>query len=80
MIIKMAALTGAIVTAEEHQITGGLGGAVAECLVRNMPVPVAFIGMPDVFGESGQPSELMDKYGLKSRHIARAAIEVIRRK
>jgi transketolase len=53
---------------------------VAECLVKNSPVPVAFIGMPDVFGESGQPAELMDKFGLKSWHIARAAIEVITRK
>ena len=79
-ILMMAGITGAIVTAEEHQITGGLGGAVAECLVKNRPVPVEFVGMPDVFGESGQPAELLDKYGLKSRHIARAAIEVIRRK
>jgi transketolase len=79
-IIRMAAITGAIVTAEEHQIAGGLGGAVAECLVRNQPVPVEMIGIPDVFGESGQPAELMDKYELKSRHIARAAIDVIRRK
>jgi len=80
MIIDMAGYTGAIVTAEEHQVTGGLGGAVAECLVRNKPVPVAFIGMPDLFGESGQPDELMEKYRMKSRHIAGAAMEVIRRK
>lgn len=79
-IIKLAGITGAIVTAEEHQVTGGLGGAVAECLVKNIPVPVEFVGMPDVFGESGQPAELMEKYGLKSRHIVRAAIDAIRRK
>lgn len=80
MIVSMAGIAGAIVTAEEHQVTGGLGGAVAECVVKYHPVPMAFIGMPDIFGESGQPSELMEKHGLKSRHIAAAAIEVIRRK
>jgi len=80
VVIRMAGLTGAIVTAEEHQITGGLGGAVAECLARNLPVPMAFIGIQDEFGESGHPDELMDKFGLKSWHIANAAIEVIRRK
>jgi transketolase len=79
-ILQTAGLTGAIVTAEEHQIAGGLGGAVAECLAKHKPVPMEFIGMQDVFGESGQPAELMEKYGLNSRHIARAAIEVIRRK
>jgi transketolase len=79
-VINMARLTGAIVTAEEHQIIGGLGGAVAECLAGEWPVPVEFIGIRDVFGESGQPDELMEKYGLKSRHIAGAAMKVIRRK
>ena len=69
IVIEMAGITGAIVTAEEHQVTGGLGGAVAECIVKNRPVPVEFIGMPGVFGESGQPAELMDKYGLTSRHM-----------
>jgi len=80
LIVEIAGMTGAIVTAEEHQVIGGLGSAVAECVVKYRPVPMAFVGMPDVFGESGQPAELMEKFGLKSRHIAGAAIEVIRRK
>jgi transketolase len=80
MVRRMAETTGAIVTAEEHQITGGLGGAVAECLVSGCPVPVEMIGIRDIFGESGQPAELMEKYGLTSRHIAGAAKKVIRRK
>jgi transketolase len=79
-VLKVAGITGAVVTAEEHQVTGGLGGAVAECLVRNLPVPVSFIGMPDVFGESGKPGELLEKYGLTARHIALAAVDVMRRK
>lgn len=57
-IIKAAKTTGAIVTVEEHQITGGLGGAVAEVLSRNFPTPMEYIGMPDSFGESGDPDKL----------------------
>ena len=68
-IIQAAKDTGLIITAEEHQVTGGLGGAVAEVVAQNYPVPVRFIGMPDCFGESGKPSELMEKYGLTSRSI-----------
>jgi transketolase len=68
-IIKAAKETGRIITAEEHQVTGGLGGAVAEIVAQNYPVPVQFIGMPDCFGESGKPSELMEKYGLTSKAI-----------
>lgn len=68
-IIQAAKDTGLIITAEEHQVTGGLGGAVAEVVAQNYPVPVKFIGMPDCFGESGKPSELMEKYGLTSQAI-----------
>jgi transketolase len=68
-IIKAAKETGRIITAEEHQITGGLGGAVAEVVSQHYPAPVQFIGMPDCFGESGKPAELMEKYGLDSRAI-----------
>jgi len=68
-IIKAAKETSLIITAEEHQVTGGLGGAVAEVVAQYCPVPVRFIGMPDCFGESGKPSELMEKYGLTSRAI-----------
>lgn len=80
IIINSANETGAIVTAEEHQITGGLGGAVAEVLSKNKPVPIEFIGMPDKFGESGTPEELIDKYGMNARHIALAAKKVFDRK
>ena len=68
-IIKAAIETGRIITAEEHQITGGLGGAVAEVTAQNCPVPVHLIGMPDCFGESGKPAELMEKYGLNAGAI-----------
>ena len=68
-VIKAAAETGCVVTAEEHQLYGGMGSAVAECLVRNCPVPVEMVGIQDTFGESGQPEELMEKYGLTSSDI-----------
>jgi hypothetical protein len=56
--------TGAVVTAEEHSIVGGLGSAVAEVLSENFPVPMRRIGIKDAFGESGKPDELMKKYGI----------------
>ena len=80
IICKAAEETGAIVTAEEHQIFGGFGSAVAEVVVRNRPVPVEFVGMADTFGESGKPEELMGKYGLKAKDIAAAAKRAIGRK
>ena len=79
-IIKAAKMTGAIVTVEEHQITGGLGGAVAETLSRNFPTPIEYIGMPDSFGESGDPDKLLTKYKMKSKDIVSAAKRVISRK
>lgn len=79
-IIKAAKITGAVVTVEEHQINGGLGGAVSEVLSRNFPVPMEFIGMPDSFGESGKPDELLEKYGMKAKHIVEAVKKVIPRK
>jgi len=79
-IIRAAKLTGAVVTVEENQIAGGLGGAVAELLARNFPVPMEFIGMPDAFGESGTPEELLAKYGMKAKNIIEAAKRVIARK
>jgi len=69
IIIKAARETKAIITAEEHQIMGGFGSAVAEVVVKNHPIPMDFVGMNDSFGESGKPSELMEKYGLTSLHI-----------
>jgi transketolase len=80
IIINSGKETGAILTAEEHQITGGLGSAVAEVVVKNNPVPMDFIGVHDRFGESGQPEELMDKYGLRSANIIDAAIKLLHQK
>ena len=72
--------TGAVVTVEEHQINGGLGGAVAEVLAENYPVPMERIGMPDSFGESGQPNELLEKYGMSVKKIKEAVKSVLKRK
>jgi len=80
IIIKAAKETGLIVTAEEHQIIGGLGSAVAEVLVKFAPVPVRMIGMNDRFGESGKPEELLNKYGMKAEHIKIAVKELIKKK
>jgi len=79
-VLKAAAETGAIVTAEEHQLAGGLGGAVAELLVRHTPVPVAMVGVRDTFGESGTPEELAVRYGLTAADIAAAVAEALARK
>ena len=79
-IVAAAKKTGAVVTVEEHQVTGGLGGAVAETLSRNYPVPIEFVGMPDSFGESGEPDELLEKYKMKAKYIVAAIRKVIRRK
>lgn len=79
-IIKAARRSGAIVTVEEHQINGGMGSAVAEVLSRNWPVPIEYIGMPNSFGESGKPDELLEKYGMKSKDIVEAVKKVVKRK
>lgn len=79
-IVKAAKDTGALVTAEEHSIIGGLGGAVAEVLAENCPVPMKRIGIMDKFGASGAPAELLEKYGLTPEAIVQAAEEVIKRK
>ena len=80
MIVSLAKTAGAVVTVEEHQITAGLGGAVSEVLARNFPVPMEFVGMPDSFGESGKPEELLKKYKMKAMDIASAARRVVKRK
>ncbi len=80
IIIDAAKETGAIVTAEEHQVFGGFGSAVAEVVVRNHPVPMELVGINDTFGESGKPEDLMGKYGLKAINIAGAARMAIKRK
>lgn len=80
LLIKSATKTGAVVTAEEHNIIGGLGSAVAEVLVENAPVPMARVGIMDVFGKSGKPAPLLKMYGLTAENIAEKAMETIRRK
>ncbi len=72
--------TGCMVTAEDHNIYGGLGGAVAEALAQTTPCPIAFVGVRDTFGASGEPEELADHFGISARHIADAARRAIARK
>ena len=72
IIIKAAKETGAIVTAEEHSVIGGLGSAVAEVVVKNAPVKMAMVGQHDTYGESGKPDELKKKYGMTSDDIIAA--------
>ena len=79
-VLAAAKETGGIVTAEEHQLAGGMGSAVAEYLVRNCPVPMEMVGIQDSFGESGQPAELMQKYGLNKDVIAEKIRRVLARK
>lgn len=79
-IVKAAQETGAILTAEEHNVVGGLGSAVAEVVVQEAPVPMAFVGVQDSFGESGTPKELMAKYGLTAKDIVAAAKKLVARK
>lgn len=79
-IVKAAQETGAILTAEEHNVLGGLGSAVAEVVVQEAPVPMAFVGVQDSFGESGTPKELMAKYGLTAKDIVAAAKKLVARK
>jgi len=76
-IVEAAQLTGAVVTAEEHQVYGGLGGAVSETLSQKCPVPMRLVGVQDRFGESGDPDTLMEAFGLTSADISRAVREVV---
>jgi transketolase len=76
-IIAAAVRAGRVVTAEDHTIIGGLGGAVAEVLGENYPVPIKRIGLRDVYGESASNEPLMEKYGLTPRHIAEAASKLV---
>lgn len=80
LVIKCAGETGAIVTAEEHSIIGGLGDAVANVLVQEKPVIQEMLAIPDVFGESGESDELMEKYGLTTGAIVERAEAAIKRK
>lgn len=80
LVLQAARETGAIVTAEEHSVIGGLGGAVCETLCESCPVPVERVGLRDVFGQSGLAEELLAHYGLTPAHLVEAAERVLRRK
>lgn len=79
-IIAEAKKAGAVVTVEEHQIRGGMGSAVAECLARSYPVQIEFVGVDDEFGQSGKPEELIEHYGMGISHITSAVKKVLGRK
>ncbi|MBI2013386.1 MAG: transketolase family protein [Candidatus Colwellbacteria bacterium] len=79
-IIEVAKKCGAVVTVEEHQVAGGMGSAVAEVLAKNYPTPQEFIGMQGVFGESGPPNEVIEKYGMGVKDIVSAVRRVVKRK
>ena len=80
LIVKAAKETGAIVTAEEHNVIGGLGGAVAEVLSTSVPIPLEIIGVNDCFGHSGHPDELLKHFGLTPDNIVEKAKSAIKRK
>lgn len=77
-ILKSVKKTRRVVTVEEHQITGGLGGAIAEFLGEHFPVPLRRVGVKDAFGQSGKPEELLEHYGLTAKHIALAVHDLIK--
>ena len=78
-ILKSVAKTGRVVTAEEHQMNGGLGDSVAQLLARNNPTPIEYVAVDDSFGESGKPEELFEKYGLGKSSIVEAVKRVMER-
>ncbi len=80
LLIQLAKETKAIVTVEEHQITGGLGGAVAEVLAQYNPAPIEFVGVRDEFGQSGTPTQLIEHYGMGRDGITAAVLKVLERK
>lgn len=79
-ILDSVSKTRAVVVAEEHQRNGGLGDAIANCLVHKLPVPMEYVGVNDSFGESGKPAELLDKYGLGKKDVIWAVKDVLDRK
>ncbi|MBQ7669577.1 MAG: transketolase family protein [Clostridia bacterium] len=80
LVVRMAKQTGAVVTAEEHSVIGGLGGAVSECLAENFPVPVKRVGVLDTFGRSGPAKELLSYFKLDASSIAEKAREAVNSK
>ena len=79
-ILKSVKKTGCVVTIEEHQAAGGMGSAVSEILSQNYPAPMEIIGVKDRFGESGEPHQLLEKFGLTSKNIIEAVKKVLERK
>ncbi len=79
-ILQSLSKTGCAVTAEEHNIIGGLGDSISQVAAKNNPVPIEFVGTNDTFGESGKPEELLVKYGLDANHIVAAAEKALKRK
>ncbi|HLG21996.1 MAG TPA: transketolase C-terminal domain-containing protein, partial [Candidatus Manganitrophaceae bacterium] len=79
-LITAAEETGAIVTAEEHLLSGGLGSRVAHVLSQHHPVPMASVGIRDTYAESGSTEELFEKYGLTAKHIVHAVEAVLKKK
>jgi transketolase len=80
LVERCARETGALVTAEEHSVIGGLGGAVAECVSCTQPVPLERIGLADTFAESGPYLDLLDRYGMSVKAIVKAVKRVLERK
>jgi transketolase len=79
-VLKSMSKTKCAVTAEEHQLNGGLGDSIAQLLARTQPAPIEMVGVNDQFGESGKPAELMEKYGLSTNDIFDAVLKVLERK
>lgn len=79
-IMQSLAKTGCLVSAEEHQINGGLGDSIAQLMVQTKAYPMEYVGVKDSFGESGKPADLMDKYGLNAANIVEKALKAIQRK
>ena len=79
-ILASVKKTGAVVTAEEHMLNGGLGDSIAQILGRELPTPIEMVGVDDTFGESGTPEQLLEKYGLNAKSIVASAKKVIARK
>ena len=79
-VLLSVAKTKAVVTAEEHLMNCGLGDSIAQLLVRNMPAPMEYVAVNDMFGESGKPEQLLNKYGLNTENIVKAVHNVLKRK
>jgi transketolase len=79
-IIASARKTKCVVTAEEHNFLGGLGESIAGVLSRHLPTPIEMVAVQDTFGESGEPAQLMEKYGLSANHVIAAVEKAMSRK